>query len=205
MNSSSTGDDFISFFPVRGDLKSIRENDVFKVGVGTEQIKVLNVDELSKRIRVLEDIIIQLELYTASVVLEELPRSFSFDIGVSTTYSARRNREHYFNPAEAGNIQFDVAAVGVGTIRQIQIPVPVRHKYSPSGQYLPDHGLETGDIVTYQLNATNETAINVNSQRATPENDETLFQNAPLFVGKISNDLLDCPLSKLVSVALVVL
>ena len=37
---SSTGDDFISFFPVRGDLKSIRENDVFKVGVGTEQIKV---------------------------------------------------------------------------------------------------------------------------------------------------------------------
>ena len=43
----STDDDFISFFPVRGNLRSVRENDVFKVGIGTEQIKVLNVDAVS--------------------------------------------------------------------------------------------------------------------------------------------------------------
>ena len=30
----------------------------------------------------------------------------------------------------------------------------------------------------------------LNSNDAVPENDETLFQNAPLFVGKISNDFI---------------
>ena len=191
--SASGNDDFISFFPVRGDLKSIKENDVFKVGVGTEEIKVLNVDEISKRIRVIRRHNNTTGVsHTASVVLEELPRSFSFDIGVSTTYSARENREYYFNPQEAVGISTpaDVAAVGVGTLRQISNPGAGKTQiFIPSRAiYLPDHGLETGDVVTYQLNATNETAFNVKFQRAIPENDETLMQNAPLFVGKISKD-----------------
>ena len=192
---SSTGDDFISFFPVRGDLRSVQENDVFKVGVGTEEIKVLNVDSASKRLRVLRRHNNTTGVsHTASVVLEELPRSFSFDIGVSTTYNARRNREYYFNPQEAVGISTpaDVAAVGVGTFRLISNPGAGKTQiFIPSRAiYLPDHGLETGDIVTYQLNATNETAFNVKFQRAVPANDETLVQNAPLFVGKISNDFI---------------
>ena len=191
----STDDDFISFFPVRGNLKSVRENDVFKVGLGTEQVKVLNVDELSKRIRVLRRHNNTTGVsHTASVVLEELPRSFSFNTGVTTTYVSRRNREYYFNPQEAVGISTpaDVAAVGVGTFRQISNPGAGKTQiFIPSRAiYLPDHGLQTGDIVTYQLNATNETAFNVKFQRAVPANDETLFQNAPLFVGKISNDFI---------------
>ena len=33
---------------VSGDLEIVKENDRFKVGVGTEIIKVLNVDKFSK-------------------------------------------------------------------------------------------------------------------------------------------------------------
>ena len=192
-NPINTG--IITFFSVRGDLRSVKENDIFKVGVGTEHVKILNVDKISKRLRVLRSANNTTGVsHTATVILEELPRTFSFKTGITTTYTSRRNKQFYFNPQEAVGISTpaDVAAVGVGTFRQISNPGAGKTQiFIPSRAiYLPNHGLLTGDIVTYQLNATNETALNVKFQRAVPENDETLVQNAPLFVGRISNDFI---------------
>ena len=45
----------VTFVNVAGDLDNIQSNDVFKIGIGasTEQLKVLNVDKISSRLRAL--------------------------------------------------------------------------------------------------------------------------------------------------------
>ena len=51
-------------------------------------IKVLNVDKFASRIRVLRPSSTIGVSHTASTVLEEIPRTFTFTSGVSTTYNA---------------------------------------------------------------------------------------------------------------------
>ena len=46
----------VTFFPIRGDISQIRTNDRFKVGLSTETVKVLDVDPISNRLRVLRPV-----------------------------------------------------------------------------------------------------------------------------------------------------
>ena len=71
----------VTFMSVSGDLTNIKENDRFKVGVGTEIIKVLNVDKFASRIRVLRPSSTIGVSHTSSTVLEEIPRTFTFTSG----------------------------------------------------------------------------------------------------------------------------
>ena len=114
----------VTFFNVQGKLPSpnanlnnlaIRENDILKVGIGTrqEEVKILNIDAASSRIRVLRN---QNDLdlgdgvvgaiHTATTVVEEDPRKFKIDVGFTTEFDNQIDLEYYFNPVES---------VGVGT------------------------------------------------------------------------------------------
>ena len=176
--ASATG--VVTFMSVSGDLKNIKENDRFKVGVGTEIIKVLNVDKFASRIRVLRPSSTIGVSHTASTVLEEIPRTFTFTSGFTTSTNLKQNREYYFNPEEAVGLG-TTAGVGVGTFRQISNPgVGATQIFIPSQAiYILNHGLKTGDIVTYQ---TSGAALGIKTSSAIPTQDTLLTENAPLFV-----------------------
>ena len=65
------------------------------------------------------------------------------------------------------------AGVGVGTFRQIVNPgVGATQVFIPSqGIYILNHGLQTGDIVTYQ---TSGTALGIKTSSAIPTQDTLL-------------------------------
>ena len=191
---TATATGVVTFMSVSGDLEKVKENDRFKVGVGTEIIKVLNVDKFTSRIRVLRPSSTVGVSHTASTVLEEIPRTFTFTSGFTTTTKLRENREYYFNPEEAVGLG-TTAGVGVGTFRQIVNPgVGATQVFIPSQAiYLLNHGLQTGDIVTYQ---TSGTALGIKTSSAIPTQDTLLDEDVPLFVAKINDNLIGLSTSK---------
>ena len=174
----------VTFFPVVGDLRRIKENDRFKVGIGTEVIKVLNVDRRLARIRVLRSqsgIATNIGIsHTASTILEEIPRTFKITTGFTTSVDLKENREYYFDPEEAVGFG-TTSGVGVGTFRSFSNPgAGITGIFIPSQSlYIPGHGLKTGDVVTYQ---TTGTALKVKFKSTVPTVNSTLFVDSPLFV-----------------------
>ena len=45
----------VTFIPINGDVANLRDNDV--LGISTEQLLVLNVDEFNSRVRVIRELI----------------------------------------------------------------------------------------------------------------------------------------------------
>jgi len=98
----------VTYFSVAGNLNypNIRENDI--LGIGTEKIKVLNVDVGSSRIRVLRAVNGTVgSSHSITTPLYENSRKFTINSGFRSQYDYKINREYYFNPIDA---------VGLGTI-----------------------------------------------------------------------------------------
>jgi hypothetical protein len=75
----------VTYFSVGGNLNSsyIRENDVFTIG--TEKVKILNIDAQSSRIRVLRSTSGSVgSAHTATEVLYENPRKLIANSGFKT-------------------------------------------------------------------------------------------------------------------------
>ena len=185
----------VTYFSVGGELRwpHIKENDLYQVG--TEQIKVLNIDRLNSRIRVLrlENSVAGVS-HTISTVLTELPRKFSINpAGHTTSYIPRINRELYFDAKEAvaiGTAQ-PFSVVGVGSTLQFANPgAGITQLVAPlQTLYIPKHGLVTGDRVTYQATGKNDYNIGIltaSNQVATGDS-FSLSDYSSLWVGKISD------------------
>jgi len=71
-------------------LKGITES-------GDEDVRILNIDRVNSRVRVLRESVVGLS-HTARTKIQELPNRFNFNIGVNTTYSPKQNAEYYFYP-----------------------------------------------------------------------------------------------------------
>ena len=72
-----------------------------------EKLKVLNVDRINSRIRVLREVEGTTgSSHTIGKLIYEVPRKFTVNSGFKTDYSYRQNRQIYFNP---------VNVVGLGT------------------------------------------------------------------------------------------
>ena len=54
--------------------------------------------------------------HTITTAIKEDPRRFTINVGYKTTYSGRRNREYYFNPAESLGISSSTATGAGSTI-----------------------------------------------------------------------------------------
>ena len=105
----------VTFFRVTGDLSypSIRENDILLVG--SEKIKVLNVDTLSSRIRVLRAVEGTTgSSHTIGKFIYEVPRKIKVNAGFNTDYNYSLNRQIYFDPSSAVGLG-TTAGVGIGT------------------------------------------------------------------------------------------
>jgi len=111
-SSSITG--IVTYLSVSGSLDSskIRENDVYSLG--SEKIKILNINQEKSQIRVLRNQsgTVGISSILVGVALTENSRKFKINLGISTSYNFRYNSEFYFDPA---------VSVGLGTTSGVGI------------------------------------------------------------------------------------
>ena len=201
----------VTFFSVQGKLPSpndnlnnlaLRENDILKVGIGTrqEEVKILNIDAASSRLRVLRN---QNNLdqtgngqgglaHTTTTSVEEDPRKFKIDVGFTTEFDNQVDFEYYFNPVESVGVG-TTAGPGIGTTVSIKNPGSgVSQIFIPSRSIrLPNHKFKTGDKVTYSRNT--GSSIGIATNRANADllvSSVNLPESSPLFVAKLSDDLI---------------
>ena len=109
----------VTHINVTGDLTKLRENDI--LGIGTEQVKVLNVEPRFSRIRILRGINGTGISHTVTTVLNLDPRTLRVNAGFNTTYEYRVNKQLYFNPVNAVAIG---TALGVGVGSTVPLANP---------------------------------------------------------------------------------
>ena len=179
----------VTYFGVSGslsnDLLSIRENDI--LGIGTETIKVLKVDKENSRLRVLraQESTVG-SAHTAGVVITEDSRKFTFNSSPENEVTFELNEEIYFEPKESLGIG-TLTGVGIGTTISFSNPgAGLTQIYiQTEAIYLPNHGLQSGEIVNYKTNTGDP--IGVSTDGITLYN---LPTDVSLYVARISNDLI---------------
>ena len=179
----------VTYFGVSGslnsDLLSIGVNDT--LGIGTEDVKVLAVDRKNYRLRVLRAQNNTISIaHTATSVITEDSRKFTYESLPQNDVTFELNREIYFEPKEA---------LGVGTITGVGIGTTISFSNAGAGLtqiyiqtesiFLPDHELNTGDVLTYYNNGGDSIGVSTDGHTAF-----TLPNKSTLYVGKISNDLI---------------
>ena len=139
-----------TYFYISGSLSYpfLRPNDI--LGVGTERVKVLNIDNKLSRVRVIreQDGTVGVA-HTSGTVVQEDPRKFRVNIvGLTTSKKLRTNEEYYFIPEESVGVG---TVLGVGTtvfLSDAGVGVTFRN-LNPQSVYLPNHKLEINDKLYY--------------------------------------------------------
>tara|TARA_Y100000004_G_scaffold95231_1_gene106697 strand:+ start:4064 stop:15256 length:11193 start_codon:yes stop_codon:yes gene_type:complete len=184
--ATDTTTGIVTYFSVyASNLDNIDENDIFLIG--DEKVKILNVDKVSNRVRVLRKVEGTTgSAHTATTVAYEDPRKFTAKIGFKTSFDFQRNRELYFNPVDT------IArgtSVGIGTTIVFTNPGSgATNVFAPSKSlYIPGHGLKTGDELVYNLNGGSGIVYNEPNNVGVAS---TLIDGQRVFVARISDDLI---------------
>lgn len=183
-DASTTG--IVTYFSLFGNLRSnsIEINDFLRID--NEEVKILNIDSFSSRVRVLRGVNGTVSAaHTAQTPITSLPRRFSFNVGYNTSFNPQRNREYYFNPRESVGIG-TTAGVGIGKTLSFSNPGVGITQYFVSTRaiYLPYHGFETGDIVTYQTN----TGSTIGFSTVSGGSSISLSNQSMLFIAKLDDN-----------------
>lgn len=180
----------VTYFKVTGNISypNIRENDI--LSVGAEKIKVLNVDALSSRIRVLRAVEGTTGTsHTIGKFIYEVPRKIKINAGFKTDYAYTLNKQIYFDPSSSVGLG-TTAGVGIGTTISFANPGSgATQAFIPTKTiFIENHNLKTGDQLTYSpgtggngIVVQDETNVGVGT---------TLSNGQTLFVAKISEDLI---------------
>ena len=190
-NTNVTG--IVTYFRVSGDLNypNIRENDTLIIG--TEKVKVLNVDPLNSRIRVLRAFDNTVgTTHTIGKYIYEVPRKLRINSGFKTDYSYTLNKQIYFDPSDAVGLG-TTAGVGIGTTISFSNPGAGATSIfiQTKAIYLPGHNLKTGDQVTYSTGIGTVKGSGIIVQDETNVGvGTTLADGTNLFVAKINDDLI---------------
>ena len=183
----------VTYFKVSGDLTypSIRENDI--LSIGSEKIKVLNVDSLNSRIRILREFDNTVgTTHTIGKFIYEVPRKLTIDSDSKLDYFYPLNKQIYFNPAESVGLG-TTAGVGIGTTIHFSNPGAGATSIfiQTKSIYLPGHNLKTGDRVTYFTGTSSGTGSGIVVEDETNVGVGTaLAHGTELFVAKINDDLI---------------
>jgi len=180
----------VTYFSLAGDLNPftgvIRENDV--LGIGTEQIKVLNVDARASRIRVRRAINGTVgSAHSVGNVLYERSRKFKINAGFSSQFDYKVNREIYFNPIEAVGLG-TTSGIGIGVTLIFSNPGPgIAQIFIPTKSiYISNHQLNTGDELIYSTNSGTPIGVSTNGISTLI----SISDQQTVFVAKISDDLI---------------
>ena len=183
--SAATG--IITYFNINGGITFplIRSNDI--LGIGTEKVKVLNVDSELSRIRVIREYESTTGTsHTASTKLVQNPRSFTFYNNSKIKKSSKLNKELYFNPSESIGLG-TISGVGIGSTLSFSNPgTGISEIFIPTkALYFKNHGLLTGDALTYSTNA--GAAVSVSTDGV---DGFALTQGQTVYAARLSNDLI---------------
>jgi hypothetical protein len=172
----------VTYFNISGNLNypTIRENDI--ISIGSEQVKVLNIDNRSSRIRVLRAFNNVSAAHTNTSSAYQIQRKLSINVGYKTSFNYTFNREFYFNPSES----LGLGIVGVGTTvfisnagaAKTQLYIPIK------SIYIPNHNLNTGDAVVYNVNDGSSIGISTDTI-----NSRSLEDKSILYISKIDENL----------------
>jgi hypothetical protein len=151
--ASFTG--IVTYISVSGTFEypSIKENDI--LGIGTEKVKVLNIDKPNSRLRILREQESTVgSAHTRSTKIYEDSSKFIVNVGsIKTTRIFKVNRELYFDPSESVGIG---TTLGTGVGNTITFSNPgagiTQVFVSPQRIYYPNHGLKLNDSITYSSN-----------------------------------------------------
>ena len=185
--SSGIGSDgvtgIVTFVNVGGDLRNTIPNDI--LSIGTENVKVLNVDREQSRLRILRSLNNVSTAHAEASIFKELPREFSIKTNQNLKKVLKRNKEIYFNPVDSVALG-STSGVGIGTTITFSNPgAGVTQIFVPTKTiYIKDHNLQTGDSLTYSTNT--GTGLKVDTGTTTFD----LIDQTQLFVGRVSNDLI---------------
>jgi len=177
----------ITYINVNGNLTypSIRENDILTIE--NEQVKVLNVDRLNSRVRVIRSYQGTSGVaHTASTLIKESPRKLTINAGYRTSYEYRVNKQLYFDPSDSVGLG-TISGVGIGTTITFSNPgAGLTQIFIPTKSiYIPGHGLETGDLVTYSNNGGSSLVVSSTGIGTT-----SLSDQSSVYIAKISDDLI---------------
>ena len=180
----------VTYFSVAGELNPftgvIRENDV--LGIGTEQIKVLNIDTRASRIRVRRAINGTVgSAHSVGNVLYERSRKFTINAGFSSEFDYKVNREIYFNPIDAVGLG-TTSGIGIGVTLIFSNPgTGITQIFIPTKSiYISNHQLNTGDELVYSTNSGSPIGVSTNGTSTSI----SISDQQTVFVAKISNDLI---------------
>ena len=182
-NATVTG--IVTYFNVTGKLSNLRENDI--LSLGSEKVRILNIEPHLSRIRVLREIDGTVgTAHTVTTVLYQDSRIFSIYAGFKTRYLYKKNKEIYFNPVES---------IGLGTISGVGIGITIFLTNPGTGTsqifiptksiYIRNHNLKTGDELTYSPN--NGSGIVVSNSVGIVT---ILTNQQKIFVAKIDDNLI---------------
>ncbi len=159
-NTAATG--IVTFIPITGDVRVLQPDDV--IGISTEQLLVLNIDEPNSRVRVIREYAGTVgTAYTASTTIEEKPRTLTINVGVDTDSNIKLQKSTYFDPSEVVGLGVS-SGVGINSTITITAPglastdiaIPTR------SIYLPGHSFITGQKLTYSNGG--GTAVSVSTE-----------------------------------------
>ncbi len=175
-----------TYFYISGilDFPSIRENDILRIN--SEDVKVLNIEKESSRIRVLRSQNSTVSsAHSAYSILYENPRKFFIGLDAdlkNKTYNI--NRQIYFNPSESLGIG---SFVGFGhTINFSNPGIGLTSIVIPQKSiYIKNHQLETGDKLVYNSNSGIGLSVSTNGIDILQLSDSSI-----VYAAKISNDLI---------------
>ena len=190
-NTNITG--IVTYFRVSGDLSypNIRENDILIIG--TEKVKVLNVDPLNSRIRILRAVDNTVgSTHIIGKFLYEVPRKLKINSEFKTNDPYSLNKQIYFDPTETVGLG-TTAGVGIGTTISFSNPGAAFTSVfiQTKALYLPGHNLKTGDQVTYSTGIGTIKGSGITVQDETNVGVGTaLADGSSLFVAKINDNLI---------------
>jgi hypothetical protein len=178
----------VTYFSVAGNLNypNIKENDTYQIG--NEDVKVLNIDLQSARIRVLrnQNGTSGITSYSAGIALTEKTRKFKLNFGISTSYNFDIDKEFYFDPKESVGLG---TTSGVGIVSTIYFSNPgvgvTQLTILPQSIYIKDHNLNTGDSLVYSSNGGTRISVSTDGSSSF-----VLEEKSIVYVAKISNDLI---------------
>ena len=181
--SSSTG--IVTYFNL-DQVLDIKENDI--LGIGTEKVQILNVDSDLSRVRVKRQYDSTIgSAHTANSLVSQKPRTLFFNSQTKLENAELRlNKEFYFNPSESIGLG-TISGVGIGSTLSFSNPgTGISEIFIPTkALYFKNHGLLTGDTLTYSTNA--GAAVSVSTDGI---DGFALTQGQTVFATKLTKDLI---------------
>jgi len=179
----------VTYFNVTGNLffPNIRENDILTVG--SEKVKVLNIDPRLSRIRVLRQVNGTTgSAHTVTTSIVEDTRKLKINAGFKADYDYKINKQIYFDPSESVGLGTNVG-VGIGTTLSISNPgTGLSQIFIPTKSiYIKQHNLQTGDQLTYSPNSGSGIVV---AEEGNVGSGITLSDQQTLFVARINEDLI---------------